>query len=434
MLNVLAAVLITLCLSFGVPLRYVPFASLVTAGQKRRLYLCYVLLMVVNAAVLTAAMFLWGEMAAFNYLRFGGIVYAAIVTTVNILVIRGRLREHLFVFGVVLTCNYLAMSVPNYVVALLPGLNITAQLFVVLGVYFAVLLLTHWPFQKLLCNTVEPFLQLNNGEYWNTIWFMPIAFFGTKFLSLGGEHNSGGVLQLLSSLLYIFVIVLMCLSITAAHERMRERQLVDKQLAGQKVHYAELKARVEETRKARHDFKHYIAAIRHYMDIDDKEGLRRYCDELVGYTDEEGRIPYTGNVAADGVLYHYIQLSKREHIDFKYFGTIHSHGIADVDLSALLGNALDNAFAGCLTIPQGREITLVSQSEKQLLSIVVRNTFDGTVEQSEEGLLSRKRKNSRGVGIASMRSICERYGGSMDLRWDEHSFTIVFVLPLAEEQ
>lgn len=434
MQNLLIAIAITLCMCFGLRLRYAPFGGVVTPRQKRRLYIWYAALTTANVIILTAALYIWGIMAAFTYLRFGVILYSTVLMIVNVLVIRGRLREHLFVYGVVITCSYLLMSVPNYIITFFPAFGPTEYLYMVVGIYGGILLLSFWPMRWLLRETVTPFLQLDSSEYWNTIWFIPIAFFGTKIFSLGGEHDSGGISQLFSSMLYIAVIILMCMSITAAHKRMQERQLMEEQLADQKLHYAELKARVEEARRTKHDFKHHVAAIRHYMDIDDKEGLRHFCDALVGRSGKEGRLPYTGNVAADGVLYHYMQRAEQEQIDFRYSGTIHSHGIADTDLCALLGNALDNALTACLTIPQGRSITVICQSEKQLLSLVVRNTFDGKIEQSGQELLSRKRGNSNGIGISSMRSICQRYGGSMDLRWDDHDFTVMFILPLQMEE
>ena len=64
---------------------------------------------------------------------------------------------------------------------------------------------------------------------------------------------------------------------------------------------------------------------------------------------------------------------------------------------------------------------------------MVRNSFDGRVEQAGDTLLSTKRKGRTGVGLSSMRSICERYGGSMDIQWDEKTFTVMFLLPLSEE-
>lgn len=48
-------------------------------------------------------------------------------------------------------------------------------------------------------------------------------------------------------------------------------------------------------------FRHQVAAIKGFLDKNDMEGLRGYCDDLE--LEEMGKvtISYTGNAAADGV-------------------------------------------------------------------------------------------------------------------------------------
>lgn len=432
MIELFCALLLTLCVFGGVLLRYAPFAPVVTRRQKKTLWICYIGLSAVNMVLLTAGMFAWGVECVFMYLRFGMILYAGLLTLVNILVISGKVREHLFVFGVVTTCNYLLMSVPNYIITFLPGYNPTEYMLLILLVYSLLLLLTFWPMRKLLCQTVEPFLHLQTNGYWNTIWFIPIALFGTRVLFAGGEHNMGSLLQLLSSGLSGSIIILMCLSISADHQRLWERQALEQQLTEQKIHYSELQTRVEDARKTRHDLKHHMAAILRFVEQEDREGARSYCMELMDRVEGRDQIPYTGNTAVDGVLYHYMQRAAAKQIDLQCQGIIRSHGIADMDLSVLLGNVLDNALAGCMTVPDGRRIQVISQSEEKLLSVVVRNTFDGKVKQGKDGLLSRKREDAYGIGLPSMHAVCQRYGGNLEYQWDEHIFTVVFILPLTK--
>lgn len=431
---ILGAVILTLCTTVGVLLRYAPFASVVTTLERRRMGICCFTCSTVNVLVLVGMLTAWKIEGAFLYLRYGMILYASILTVASIFIIPGKIREHLFVFGVVSTCNYLLMSVPNFLITLIQGLSAEAYLLLILITYAVLLLATYFPLRALLCSTVTPFLYLENGAYWNTIWFIPIALFGTRFLFVGGEHNSGSLLQLLSSGLSGTIIILMCLSISQDHRRMNEYQNLQQQLLNQKLHYSELQTRVENARKTRHDLKHHVAAILHFVKCNDREGARNYCLDLMDRVEGSDRIPYTGNTAVDGVLYHYMQRAAEHKVDLQNMGVIRSHGIADMDLCVLLGNALDNALAGCLTIPEHRSIQVVSQSEDQLLSIMVRNTFDGKVELGAEGILSRKRKNAMGVGIRSMETVCQQYGGSMELQYDESTFTVVFVLPLKESE
>lgn len=432
MADLAVCILLTCCVSFGVYLRYAPFSGIVGPVQRRLLYLLYGAVALLNTLLLWAGMSRWGVSFAFNYLRFGGVFYAMVLTLINILVIRGKLREHLFIFGVVITCNYLLLSIPNYVITFLSQDGSFMCLFIVLGIYFGALLLTCWPLKELLCHTVSPFLEMETEGYFNTLWFVPIALFGANFLSLGGEHNTGGVMQLIRSLLYIAVIVFICLNITAGNKRLQRKQLMEKQLEGQKLHYTELKVCVEDARKLNHDLKHHITAIRGYLNANDTEGLDQYCNELIARIGSTSRVPYTGNVAVDGVIYHYMQQAMQENIDFRMTGIIRAPEIADVDLCALLGNALDNAIWACHTIESGRSISVIGQSEERLLSVVIQNSFDGVIKQNKKGILSRKRGNAPGLGLVSMHSICESYGGSMETKWDDSSFTVIFLLPLTE--
>ena len=131
-MEMICALLLTLCVFGGVLLRYAPFVPVVTRRQKKTLWICYIGLSAVNMVLLTAGVFAWGVECVFMYLRFGMILYAGLLTLVNILVISGKIREHLFVFGVVTTCNYLLMSVPNYIITFLPGYNPTVYMLLIL--------------------------------------------------------------------------------------------------------------------------------------------------------------------------------------------------------------------------------------------------------------------------------------------------------------
>lgn len=429
---VMVSLLMGICMTIGVLLRYIPFAPVLNPRQKRVLYISYAATSMSQTLFMILLFSKIGTDNALHYLVGGGTAHAIIVQIINLVVIRGRIKEHLFVFGVVTSIHILMLSVPAFVESLMTDLSDMEALLRMI-MYTVMLGATYVPMRKLLRYSVEPFLYLKRGSYRQTILFIPIFFFVAMMFIQRSSKEADSTLQLISSLFSTGMLVGMCLSIGKDHGREHKYQMMEEQLAAQRVHYTELKTRVEEARKTAHDMKHHIAAIRHFMDTDDKEGLRRYCDDLVGRNGSESRIPYSGNVAADGILYHYQQKALQADISFQYSGTIHSHGIADVDLCVLLGNALDNALTGCMTVEEDRKITVIGQSEAQMLSIVVRNTFDGEVQEEDNVLLSRKRHYEPGVGISSMKSVCSRYGGTMEVSWDDRFFTVIFMLPRTEE-
>lgn len=77
---------------------------------------------------------------------------------------------------------------------------------------------------------------------------------------------------------------------------LNEKEL-NRQIDQQKGYYHALTEQVLAEREARHNFRHQVAAIKGFLDKNDMEGLRGYCDDLE--LEEMGKvtIPYTGNAA-----------------------------------------------------------------------------------------------------------------------------------------
>lgn len=426
MIELLTAIVITGCLMSGVCLRYIPFRSVVSDKQKRILKIAYFS----SAVIYGVAIFrLLNEGFLFiAVFRYSGLIFAVVTALINIFVIPGRMKEHMFVFGVVTTCDQLVLSLPSFIVPkfLVPE-SINSFLIWALA-YGVLLLLTFYPMKMLLNHTVEPFLHIDIGMYRSTIWFIPIGIFISTLLMVPGNSYITTVAELFSRIVTVVVMILICFSITMDYERIREKRLLEEQLEMSGIHYAGLRSKMEEARKMRHDLKHLVASVRYYIDTDDKTALNDFCNEIETHPVLFINIPYTGNSAVDGLLYHYIQKSQELNIHMRYTGIAKSRGIKDTDLCVLLGNALDNAIEGCLTFQGERNITVVAQTDAETLSFVVQNTFDGKVEMNGDVLLSRKRENQSGLGIRSMRSICEKYSGTMNTKWDEHTFTVLFVL------
>lgn len=426
------SVLMTLCFVPGLLLRYVPFKSLVTPKQKRILFTAYVAVGALNILVMCLALNVLGLSSA--YLKNGLMAFGLVTALINILVIRGKLWEHLFVYGIVVICSYLIASLPTLFTGLLVGLD-SVQSYVVGVLSYGLFQLAFYiPVRRLLRYTVEPFLTLDSGDFWRTIWFIPVAMHLAMYLAFPDSVHTETVNHIFSRALIGAATILMCMTIAADHQRLEERKIMVEQLAAQKLHYAQLQQKVEDARASHHDFKHHIAAIQRFMDTDDKEDLQEYCNELLARSSTEAQIPYTGNAAADGVLYRYMQLCYERQIPFSCVGKIKSTGIADMDICVLLGNALDNAFNGCLTVTDHPSISVIAQTEAQMLSILVRNTFDGQVKTKDDVLLSRKRENAPGIGMQSMKSVCERYGGMLQTQWTQDTFTVLFVLPIEQEE
>ena len=102
------------------------------------------------------------------------------------------------------------------------------------------------------------------------------------------------------------------------------------------------------------------------------------------------------------------------------------------DLSVLFGNALDNAFESAEKIedPEKRLIHLSVARQKQFVRIRVENCCEGEIRFVDGLPATGKDANYHGYGMKSIRSIVEKYNGSMTVKVQDGWFELRILLPL----
>lgn len=408
-------------------MRYIPFAEIVSEKQKRILISLYSIFLLVDLGVnITVSKF---GVLTFAYYKQSLIIFSVLMTVVNILVIKNRLREHLFTCGLTAVFFMACFTVVSYIQSF-ADLNDKNIILIEHTLILIAMSVFSYPIIKTqLVKTVTPFLNIETGIYWGDVWVIPCAMFITSYLTVPIESYAQSFTQVISRIFMMLATFFICRSITADYERIEEQRTMTDQLNMQKKYYTALSENVEKTRKSRHDLKHHIAAIIQFAKNNDNEGIINYCSNLTQMQYSEINIPYSGNSAADGIFYHYAVIAKNNNIEFNITGMVKSGRVTDVDLCALLGNALDNAVTGCLTAKGKRFINVSSKIEGNVLAIMVSNSFDGVIKNSKKGnILSRKRDNREGVGITSIRSVCKKYDGNLRIDYNNNTFICMMLL------
>lgn len=104
-----------------------------------------------------------------------------------------------------------------------------------------------------------------------------------------------------------------------------------------------------------------------------------------------------------------------------------------VDLSALFGNALDNAIESVSKIsdPEKRLIHVSVSKQRQFLRILVENCYEGELV-FENGILATTKKDKRyhGFGLKSMQGTVAKYNGSMTIHAQDGWFELRILFPL----
>ncbi|MDD3238508.1 MAG: GHKL domain-containing protein [Lachnospira sp.] len=405
----------------GILIRYRPFESLVSKKQRKQLVQWYGCFLILNFLFYVVAA--EHDMISILFYKWVQMIDGAVLAIINIAVIRGWVKEHLFTAGLSAVWTLLAFTITMYIQHLLIHVDVMIQIGINSLCLTGVMLALYPLIRSQMVRTVTPFLRLEQEHHWNNIWFIPYAMYLACYFAIPEAEYPTDIRMVLSRLFMSVAVLFVCRSVADNYASIREKQMISEQLGRQKKYYEVLSTKVLEARQVRHDFKHHIAAIKGYLDGEQPEQIRVYCDELLFSQYGNVPIPCSGNAAVDGILYHYMKIAKEKNIQFEIKGTFEQIGIKDMDLCVLLGNALDNAVSACEKIEQKRFITLSVKLEGMVAAIMISNSFDSVVEREKDKILSRKRKRGEGLGLKSIGDICDKYGGSMQIKCQDYVFT-----------
>lgn len=103
--------------------------------------------------------------------------------------------------------------------------------------------------------------------------------------------------------------------------------------------------------------------------------------------------------------------------------------IADTDLCALIGNALDNAMEGVQGVPDP-QVTVRCKADKGLFMLQVLNPVGGTVHPDLS--TTKADKQAHGFGLPGMEEIARRYHGTQEAKVRNGQFELVICFPIPQ--
>ncbi len=213
-------------------------------------------------------------------------------------------------------------------------------------------------------------------------------------------------------------------TVLADHERLEQAG----HLASlREVYYQGLQKQERQVRRLRHDLRNHISAALGLLEQGDAEEARQYLIKLGDLDALRGARRYCDNEIANVVLSAKASELEREGVHMDFSVSLPSDlPIADTDLCALLGNALDNAREGVRGARQPR-VTLRCRFDKGLFMLLVENPVAGDVR--EDLSTTKPDRTEHGFGIPGMREITERCGGTLEAGVSDGVFRLLVCLP-----
>ena len=210
------------------------------------------------------------------------------------------------------------------------------------------------------------------------------------------------------------------------HQRLEE---ADKLASLRESYYQGLRREERQVRTLRHDLRNHLTALRGLVELGEDERALQYMDQLADSPALRGGKRLCENDAANAVLSAKAEAMGRSGLTADFSVSLpKALPLAEVDLCALLGNAADNAMEAAERA-EDKTVLLRCRAEKGLFMLRVENAYAGDL--SPDLATTKADKSSHGFGLAGMREIAERLGGSLETRAGGGRFQLVVCLPLS---
>lgn len=264
---------------------------------------------------------------------------------------------------------------------------------------------------------------------------MPLAALASTVLLTYPRYESEDVLDVslrvgLGVLPFVLVtsIVLLAAIIVLARQQALEEAGY---LASLRENYYEnLRAQDASLRQLRHDLRNHITAASGLLELGKVDEARAYLDELGESRALSRPRRFCENETVNIVLAAKADALAQSGIAADFQVALPADlAIADTDLCALLGNALDNAREGAAGIA-GATVRLRCRIDKGLFMLAVDNPTRGDVRP--DLATTKRNKRAHGHGLASMRNIAARYSGTLETRVKPRSFHLLVCLSPTE--
>lgn len=198
------------------------------------------------------------------------------------------------------------------------------------------------------------------------------------------------------------------------------------------IYYQGLKREQTQVRTLRHDLRNHLNAALGFLERSETEKARQYLLEL-----SDSQALHSSRRICENEIVNVVVSSKCEEMAQRGIAADIQISlpavlpIADTDLCALMGNALDNAIEA-VQKSEDKHMSIRCKAERGLFMLRVKNPLAGKVHADLS--TTKKDKALHGFGLAGMREIVARYGGCLEAGTKENVFELIVSIPLISPQ
>lgn len=227
-----------------------------------------------------------------------------------------------------------------------------------------------------------------------------------------------------------FLMIKFTENIVEYSKRERDWQLQEEEYRRQTFYMNHLDEINQQMKSLRHDFNNHINCLQGMLEHGDLSSAKEYTLDLVEEAEQFNIAFSTKHAGISGLLSSKYEMMRTNKIAFTSRIDLPDElRIKLVDISIILGNAIDNAIEACLKVDESkRSIDLKVYEEIETVVIKIENSYMASAIR--EGLkTSKSNVDQHGYGLNNIRFVVNKYDGYMKIEHDSKKFYMNLALP-----
>lgn len=270
--------------------------------------------------------------------------------------------------------------------------------------------------------------------YWISIIEIPI--FSLYFLVLIFDHASLNKINIILSVSFLLfinfsVMVLYDMTVSSVTEKTKS-MLLEQQNKFYLQQMGLLQTSIKNNNRLQHDMKGHLLTIKAFLKESSINEASNYIDKMLNIDtrQKEENIYNSGNPIIDSILNWKSQEAKANNITVNIKLKIPEQlDIDHFDITIVLGNIIDNAMDAAIKVEDNKKINILIVYDRRRLVLKVENTYNSLIILNNRNILtSKKNKFVHGIGLQNVKSVVEKYDGTMDIDYDKSWFKIYLML------
>jgi len=191
-----------------------------------------------------------------------------------------------------------------------------------------------------------------------------------------------------------------------------------------------MRTSLKATQTIKHDLINHITCIYILVKDNRKEETLNYLSKVVKVISSEEGVACTGNIVIDSIINFKLEEAKSHKITITTDLSIpEKMKITSFDLAVILGNLLDNALNAVKKLVNNKYIDIHIEYKKGKFILKIENSFNGIIIKKDGAITSSHRdKENHGLGLESVKTVVEKYNGSIEFEYDENKFSTMLFM------